>query len=401
MPHSTSLSRRMLLAAMGTAALPLAQPQLARAEVASRLLNKRLIIVTLSGGNDGLNTVVPYRDPLYRSLRPSLALPTARCLPISADVALHPALVQMRAIYEAGELSVVQDVGYPSPNLSHFASADIWNAGSTETKNFAEHWYGNAVSDNAQVFVAQDLDCQAMLFSSGAATGVGNDVVAFQASQLPLGNDFEVAQAITPQLQPGAGSVVRMLARAPLQNQEIASRIAKRIAGHSAAKTNPAEDGLYQQVALAQWVLARGVKVPLLRLEQGGYDTHSGQLPRQAERLNVLDTALARLRNGLRSEGLWQDSVVLVQSEFGRRAAQNGYDGTDHGAAGPVFLLGGGVAGGVYGQRSALDNLDGLGNLRYGIDFRRLYASVLQDLWQLPVNRLAAAGYAPLDMRLT
>ena len=396
MKPSARLSRRACLQAMGSLAL-LPTPLRAQALATDRLARKRLIVLMLAGGNDGLNTLVPVRDPLYRRLRPTLALSRHDCLPLNGELALHPALRSLRALHERGEVAVVQDVGYPQPNLSHFVSTDVWHSGNTSPALAREGWWGNLVQDHRSLFDAAGLDAHAMLFTPGNAMARGHGVELFLASQLPRGGATPPSAARLRPLPATAPSLQRQLAEGIEMQQRIAHRFAQRLAGRPLQVPDETADLLMQQVQLLLAALDRGVAVPLFKLEQGGYDMHSGQRERQAEQFAALDAALATLAAGLRAAGQWDDTLVLVHSEFGRRAAQNGHGGTDHGAAGPAFLLGGKVAGGLYGQMPRLDRLDENGNLVAGTDLRRLYATVAGPWFGLPADRFATQGQAALD----
>jgi uncharacterized protein (DUF1501 family) len=395
---AASLSRRDCLKFIG---LPLAGAfgvPTARAADAGALARKRLIVITLNGGNDGLNTLVPWRDPLYRKLRPSVHVKPEGLLTVNDELALHPQLGGLMKMLQAGEVAVLQDVGYPESSLSHFESADVWASGEPRREARHEGWYGRAVMSNRAVFDAARFDACAISFdkSTGFANGRGVPVLipgpdVFDAPREGLARAAVAADA---------PEITTRLAELVNEGHDVKQRVLRRLAGAARPKWPLYEEPLAVQTKLAHWFMTQGVAAPLVRIVQDGYDTHANQLPRHATLLGQLDAALVELRRRLVADGLWNDTVVMLHSEFGRRAAQNGYDGTDHGTAGPVFLVGGRLQGGVYGKRAALDRLDGVGNVGFDCDFRRVYSTLVARLWDLPANPLAAAGFAPLDLRL-
>lgn len=397
-----ALSRRRLIAAAFALGAGRALP--ARAAPApdaiARLRTKRLIVLALVGGNDGLNTLVPVRDPLYRRLRPTLALPAGELLPLDGEFALHPALRETTALYQRGELAVVPDVGYPRPNLSHFESAAIWDSADPLQGTAASAgWWGELVMRQRGAFEAAQLDAAALSFDSAAAFAAGQRVPVLRARQ-------DVAELFAPgpaRLAPGAlrsHGTARELAEMLADGERVRERVAQRLRHAQRPSWRPYEQPIDVQVQLTDWFLSNGVAVPLLRLNLDGFDTHTELLPRHGALMALLDRTLAGLRERLRAAGLWDDTVVLVHSEFGRRPAENGHGGTDHGTAGPLLLAGGRVQGGVHGARAALDALDHEGNPRFATDFRRVYGTIASGLFGLPAEPFAAADRPPLAIRL-
>lgn len=397
-----SAARRRLLvaaAALPASALPLqaaAQPSAA----AGALARKRLIVITLAGGNDGLNTLIPYADPLYRRLRPTLAHARENILPLDAALGLHPSLRAAMTMYQAGELAVVPDVGYPQPNLSHFESAAIWDSADVRRGTAATSgWWGEVVMRNRTAFDAARLDTAAVTFERAAAFANGQRVPVLRAQQdmAALFSPRRPRLAQTPAAHTGT---VRYLADMIDVGEAVRDRVAARLRDVPLPKWRPYEEPVDVQLRLTDWMLGHGVTTPLVRLVLDGFDTHSELMARHADRLTALDRMLAGLRANLVAAGLWNDTVILVQSEFGRRPAENGFGGTDHGTAGPLLLAGGRVQGGVHGARSSLETLDHDGNPVFATDFRCVYASVVAGLFGLDANPFAEAGCAPLPIRL-
>jgi uncharacterized protein (DUF1501 family) len=394
-PPASPLRRALLAAGAGLALAPAAAPAVART-TADGLQRKRLILLTLNGGNDGLSTVVPHRDPLYRRLRPTLALDSAGLYPLDDALALHPALGATAAMYGAGELAVVLDVGYPQPNLSHFESAAVWDSADLRGTAASTGWWGRLAMDNRAAFQAAGLDAAAVSFDARAAFAMGEGVPVLYAGQ-NIADLFEHRRATLPT---GAGGAAGALARLLDESTQVRQRVAARLLHAKRPNWQPYERPVDVALRLTDWFLTHGVRAPVLQMAIGGFDTHTSQRPRHDELMHMLDHTLGELRARLRAAGLWNDTVVMVHSEFGRRPAENDHGGTDHGTAGPVLLAGGAVQGGIVGRRAALDDLDAAGNLRHGIDLRRLYASVASNLFALPADPFSTAGHAPLPLRL-
>ena len=393
-------SRRGFLAAvttLGASAAGTLLPGVASTAAPDRLRTKRLLLLTLYGGNDGLNTLVPYRDPLYRALRPTIALPREKLLPLNDELALHPELRRLARLFEAGELAVVPDVGYPRPDLSHFESIAVWESGEERGTAAKTGWWAKVLAANRSAFEAVPLDAAAISFEPTAAFARGYRVPILHANQ-------NLDDLFTPAgLTAGAGGVAaaaRPLAEVLEDAAAVRARIAQRMRAVPRPHWGPSEEPINVQVRLADWFLAHGTAVPMVRMALGGFDHHTSLLPRHHERMVMLDRALGELSDRLRASGLWNDSVIVVHSEFGRRPGENGFAGTDHGTSGPVLILGGRVGGGVHGRPAALDRLDDAGNLLYQTDLRSVYASAVSRLFALPVDPFTAAGFQPLPLTL-
>ena len=395
-PHEFS-TRRQTLLGLGAAALGLCSSPLksfAASDDALMLTRKRLLLFTLYGGNDGLNTLVPYRDPLYAQLRPTLALDTKTLLPVSDEVALHARMTEVMNMFQAGEVAVIQDVGYPNPNLSHFDSIAVWDSAQPAREQRGNTgWFGELAMRNKPLFNAARFDAAVVSFDQNTGFAQGDQVPILQADR----NAFDLTthlERITA--YDHAPQTVRRLADMINQGIDVNARFAARLKGIARPQWQPYEEPLDVQTKLTEWMINSGVTTPMLALAQDGFDTHAGLLERHDERLHTIDAGLAALRRGLKANGTWNDTVIMVHSEFGRRVAENGFGGTDHGTASPVFLIGGKVKGGIYGQRALLDDLDHDGNLKFTTDYRRVYSTLAANLWQLPANPFAEAGFEPL-----
>jgi uncharacterized protein (DUF1501 family) len=346
-----------------------------------------LIVVELKGGNDGLNTLVPYRDDAYYALRPKLAIPRDRVVQLSDRLGLHPALALLRVFWDRGELGVLQGVGYPAPNLSHFRSIEIWDTASRSdqylptgwlTRTFAGFPVPASFAADGFVIGSYDLgplDGGARVLTLGSATqfaGLGKP---------PAERNVQGPQALAHILRTEA---------------DIA-RAASRLRGsHAFATTFPATP-FGNAVRAACSVIAEAQDVAVVRITQNGYDTHANQAPTQARLLGELAEGLVALAHGLDELYRYDDTLIVTYAEFGRRPRENASGGTDHGTSSVHFALGGGVAGGLYGAAPALDRLSADGNLAYAIDFRSVYATALAR-WGVDSSAILGGRFAPLPI---
>ncbi|HLI28063.1 MAG TPA: DUF1501 domain-containing protein [Chloroflexota bacterium] len=402
--------RRGLILVTASAAAPAflvkaaAHAQVPSADPRSRSRNV-LVVVQLSGGNDGLNTVIPYRDPLYRELRPRLAVPEAEALPLDAELALHPALGPLKERFDAGQLAIVAGVGYPNPDRSHFRAMDIWQT--AEPEAYAETgWLGRYLAGCAcgggeqaaalsltptlpralwteSVFVPSLTSLAAYRFQSDPR---------YPADRAARLRALQALDATTEALRPYA----QFLGQQSL-NALASAEAVQRVAG---SWQTPIEYPENNPLAVALKAVGQliggdyGLRVAYVQL--GGFDTHANQQATHQRLLEQLGGALDAFQRDLEAMGKADQVVTMTFSEFGRRVRENGSGGTDHGTAEPLFILGTRVRGGLYGRQPPLDDLDS-GDLRFQVDFRAVYATLL-DRW-LGSDPVAVLGrsYAPLD----
>ncbi len=342
---------------------------------------KTLMVVQLVGANDGLNTFIPYTDPNYIRFRPDLAIRDG--IPITSQVALHPSLGSLKPFFDRQELTIVQNVSYPNPDLSHFRAQDIWQSGET-TDTVASGWlarylqWGQAVPGDG-IFIGEEYPL--------ALLGENDERYLQLSPTLIIQTGGRLGQAVklaynTPQTNPLAEAVRQSV----LESQAALEQFQGKVAQRTANGTYP-KDNIGNQFALASVVLESLPKVVYLTI--GGWDTHVNQLPQQQRLLKSVGDSLAALMTDLKNRGTDRNVLIMVQTEFGRRVAQNGSGGTDHGTATPVFFLGGTLKGEIIGGQPDLANLVN-GNLPWQIDFRSLYAETL-DRW-LGANAKAILG---------
>jgi uncharacterized protein (DUF1501 family) len=341
-------------------------------------MGRILLLVELAGGNDGLNTLIPYADPAYRELRPTIGVPRDRVLQLSEQAGLHEKLSPLMDSWKAGELAVVQGVGYPSPNLSHFRSIEIWDTASASNQTLTEGWVARA------------------LRGVNLPAGIGVDCIVTDTNMLPMsGPDLrtivmEDAESFLRQAE-AAGTEKSVADR---QNEALAHLLAVRHEVNAAAAglrtrlgklSDPHEvfdqlNPLGRQLDLATRILVSSVPIVAIKTALGSFDTHADQSAGHARLLEFLASSLATLRRNLLAANLWNDVVVMTYSEFGRRPKENANAGTDHGTAAPQFVMGGTVKGGLYGRPPSLADLQN-GDMQYSVDFRNVFATVARACW--------------------
>ena len=329
-----------------------------------------LILVELKGGNDGLNTVVPYTDPNYYALRPRIAIPAGEVLPLGEGHGLHPALQPLLPLWQAGELAI-----WDTASNSHEYLPQGWLA-----RSFLGRPPPPGFAADAVVVGSQDM---------GPLSG-GGRVVAL--------NNPEQFARLARLAQEGGGRGSGALAHIRRVESDIVSAATKFNVPASgvAIRSEFPQSGFGTAVRTACQVLGSGAEVAVLRLSLSGFDTHQNQPAIHANLLKQLADGLVALRSALIELKLWDRTLVLSYAEFGRRPRENQSNGTDHGTANVHFALGGAVRGGLYGEAPDLARLDADGNLAHTVDFRRLYATVLERWWGIESVSVLGARFQPL-----
>ncbi|MEE9335583.1 MAG: DUF1501 domain-containing protein [Granulosicoccaceae bacterium] len=344
---------------------------------------QRLILLELSGANDGLNTLVPHSDEQYYSLRPNIGLPKSAIIMLDDDFALHQSLKPLMQLWEQTELAWVHGLGYPKPNRSHFKSIALWETGGDGKADGErgwlthdiEHAYGQRLSDAHGISLVDDM----AVFDSPD----GRWLSMKSASKL-LQTDYKPTDS--------EGFTNPLLKRVEQQSHELESMLASlssKLDKVADVKKMPAT-GLGRQLSEVIRLIRAGLDTPVYRIRIGGFDTHENQLGRHARRLSELSEAVAATRLTLKQDNEWDNTLIISYSEFGRRAAENKSGGTDHGTAAPHFLAGGALNGGLYGRSPDLSNLID-GDPAHTLDYRSLYEQVLSGWFNIGENQFS--GY--------
>jgi uncharacterized protein (DUF1501 family) len=404
-----SLDRRSFLtgslAALSGAAL--APNWLAAASRSLPAGARRLVVLELFGGNDGLNTLVPFEDELYYKARPLLALKRQQVLPIDDLNGLHPSLVRTRARYDEGRVAIVRDVGYPGPNLSHFASRDVWSCASTEALPSASGWLGRSaeageLAELGLLSIGSDVAARLVRGKQTTPCAVP-DLGSFRFDTLGALHPREARARLAAFGLLGAsndGQGETAFVAQGLRQARRASELLAR-APRSQRPVDYPGGTLGRDLAAVADVIASDLPARLFHVQLKDFDTHTKQHARHAQLLGELDLALDAFLNDLRAQGRLDDTLVLVISEFGRRVAESGVSteaGTDHGAASLTLLLGSGVRGGLHGGQPDLERLDEAGNLIQRVDFRSVLQSALVDWLQLDARSVLGATWPRLEL---
>ena len=347
---------------------------------------RTLLLVELNGGNDGLNTVIPYSDPLYQELRPKIAIKRDQVLQLSGQLGLHPAMDALMSHWEKSELAVVNGVGYPDPNRSHFRSIDIWDTASGSEEVLQAGWVARAFAANNPP-ASLTADSIVIGRNSAPVSGAGIRNISMRSAR----NFVREARKLSAINQQATNAALSHLLAVQGDIRRAATDLEQRLEQAGEFTVAFPKNRFGRDLETAARLLASGVRVPVIKVALGSFDTHANQAGTHRRLLTELSTGLSAFQEAMQAGGLWDQLLVMTYSEFGRRAAENGSRGTDHGTAAPHLLMGGRVNGGFYGKQPALYDLENK-DLKYSTDYRELYSSVLHDWWgisELP-------GYTPL-----
>ncbi len=347
-----------------------------------------LVLVTLYGGNDGLNTVVPFTDPIYQSARSNIALTSSQLLPFTSSLAFNASLPSISALYGQNKVAIVQGVSYPNPSLSHFSSMAIWQSASLD--GVSSGWIGRW------------LDLQP--HSAFNAIGVGSvlppafvgeksvaSMVDTSGIQLPWGP----VATLLPRLGASSSSDAPLEAAAATSITDLFSTAT--LLGPLVPKS-PTGSQLGQQLSLVSTLINAGVPTRVWEVNLSSFDTHTGEQSDQNALLAEVDAAIGAFMTSISAGSRSNDVTIMVYSEFGRRVGSNASAGTDHGTSAPVLLIGNGVKGGLYGEPAPLDALDENGNLEVTTDFRAVYGGLLQDILATPVGDIIPSWGSALSV---
>lgn len=391
-----NFSRRDFLKLTGAGALATAMPlsvaDVVRAGAASPLPagTPILVIVTLYGGNDGLNTVVPYEDPVYYSSRPGISIAQGAVLPLADGLGLNPSMTGFESLWAAKRLTVVRGVSYPDPNLSHFASMAIWQSASP-VEPVSSGWIGRWLDlqpHNPMLAIgigsvlapllagvkqsASVLPTGGLTLPSGAAGGYFRSLGQQSASDSAL--QKSAALSFTDLYSLSASVEGALAAPAPVPTD--------------LSTANAGLPSLSQQLDVVAKLIAANAPTRVWEVSIGGFDTHADEVSAQSALVGGVAGSVAGFLSQVDGTPRANDVTVLVYSEFGRRVQANASQGTDHGSAGPVFIAGRAGAGGFVGDEPSLSQLDSTGNLLVTTDFRDVYGAILEDLLDTPVDQV-------------
>lgn len=368
------------------------------------------VVIQANGGNDGLNTLVPYTDSAYKSLRPALAFKDSelkdaggRSTIIDNSFGLHPSMGKVKELYDAGKVAIVNGVGYPSPNLSHFVSTDIWHTANTNAGQ-GDGWLGKYA--DIALFGKSGLSA-ASIGNQLPKAFFGDKVVipnitsfanyTFQTDARNRGDENNQVNTFntTNRRDFPTGSFAEALAATGVDAVSGAAQVETAIATYTSPVTYPIGTApnvnpLASALRMAAQLITTMPEANLLYVNFGGFDTHANQIGNQADPANKLvgdhatllryfSEAVKAFYDDLAAHNLADNTVLMQWSEFGRRPRENASFGCDHGTTSQMFIIGNPVKGGIYGTQPSLTDLDQAGNMKFEVDFRSVYATLLDD----------------------
>ena len=374
--------RELITAILAGMSIPLAPLELAAASTRN---GRRLILVELSGANDGLNTLVPIKDERYRELRPKIGLLKHEVFDLGQGLALHSAMEPLDAAWQAGDMAVLQGLGYPGQNRSHFKSIAIWETGGDGNKSGKTGWL---TEDIEGVAGAEQLDAHGISLDGGMGVFASPSGVWLSMTSMAQFSNLRTKVETIKTVDSKNPALSLVLDRGRALDASMRS-ISKKIGNsryQSPMRINAGDFG--KQVSMAASLIDAGIEAPVLKLKINGFDTHENQAWRHRALLRNLAKGLSGLRKALKRSGHWEDTLVMTYSEFGRRALENESGGTDHGTAAPHFLMSGALDGGIWGIHPDLGDINE-GDVSYTMDYRVVYDRVLADWFSLDQNRFS------------
>ena len=342
---------------------------------------RRIVLIELSGANDGLNTVIPFANDRYFDLRPNLAIEPKDRFSISNSLALHSALTNLGNIWERGELAVIQGLGYPGANRSHFKSIALWETGGDGSGSGKTGWL---TEDMEELGAAYDFDAHGISLDGGMGIFTSQNGIWLSmtsAEQFKRLSKSTIAAKSTSQNP----ALEMLLTRAAALNSSM-ERITNKFSTSRGRNFKIRAGDLGRQLSLATTLIAAGIDTPVLKVKIDGFDTHEDQSWRHQRLLENLGRAVSGFAQQLRKIDQWDNTLVLTYSEFGRRAVENSTNGTDHGTAAPHFMAGGAINGGLYGTHPSLSALID-GDMQFTMDYRSVYEWILSQWFEIESNR--------------
>jgi uncharacterized protein (DUF1501 family) len=370
-----------------------------------------LVVVQLSGGNDGLNTVIPFAHDAYRKARPSLAVGKDQVKKIDDELGFHPSLDGFSKLLEGGRLGIIQGVGYPNPDRSHFSSMDIWHTARPDLYSKSSGgghrvtgWIGRCLDAHAGTQAGGDMPGLHLGAGRLPLALVGEEVrvasvSALEGFKLDDGGDANVRKAMQQAAsakRDGADDLVTFLQRGTLSAMESSRRVQESLGAYKTDVKYP-ETGLARRLKTVAQLIDAGLGTRVYYLDLDGFDTHATQAAAHAALLAELGGAMAAFVDDLEQHGHGKRVLTATFSEFGRRLRENASQGTDHGAAAPMFVAGGRVKSGLIGKHPSMTDLDE-GDLKHTTDFRAVYAALLEEWLGVGSECVLGAKFEPVKL---
>lgn len=403
-----TLSRRRFLAASSVVAWGATAPGLWRqvalaAPAADRpgAADTVLVVIELTGGNDGLNTAIPIRDPAYAAARPTLKQTIGKVKKVNDDLALHPVMSRLAGLFEKSQLAIIQGVGYPNPNRSHFVSMDFWHT-ATLKEGEPYGWLGRTADRIGATSGSLHIgggNLPLALNGPAARAASLRSLAEYQLRVSPTGDDpskRRIVEGFASSPENSGNGLLDLVKQSARETYKSAERLRAVGEKYDTPVKYPAS-GLAGRLKLIAQLIDAGVPERVYYTSLPGFDTHSDQAKQHADLLQELSDAIAAFQEDITHHGHQRRVLTTTFSEFGRRVKENGSLGTDHGAASQMFLVGDAVKAGVIGAHPSLTDLDD-GDLKHHTDFRSVYATLLEHWLKLPPREILGADYPLLPL---
>ena len=356
------MNRRQIFQLIGLMPLWPVLPGLATSE---RFSARSLILLELKGGNDGLNTLIPVDDDHYYRARPTIAIKKSEAVLLNDGFGMHPALLSLKPIWTEGDLAWIMGLGYPTPNRSHFRSIEIWETGSDANAYLDDGWLARLLAhlDNPLTGISLDNDLGPLVGHTGSVVLHRQKLFTQQAKR---------RKTDTPKQ---ANTSLKHILAVRSRTTAAAQLLEERISSMNLVNVAMPKTAIGNQLRRVLELQQTGLPISVFKVSLGSFDTHAAQVPTHARLLDQLADALSEYTRQAKRFGLWESSLLVTYSEFGRRVSENGSSGTDHGTAAPHLIIGGAVRGGLYGKHPDLVHLDN-GDFSFTLDFRQLYGTL-------------------------
>ena len=399
-------SRRDFLKLTGAdamaASLPLSFSEIASAAVATPLPAKTpiVVLVTLYGGNDGLNTLVPYLDSTYYSSRPGISVDQSTVLPLGDGLGFNPAMKNFASLWNAKQLTIVRGVSYPNPNLSHFSSMAIWQTASPAT-SISTGWIGRWL-DTQPLNPMLAVSVGSTMPPAFAGAKQSGSVMPATGFKLPTGTALSQFKSLGAQTA-GASPVTQSAALSIANLYQMASTVSSELAAGALKPVDPTlqnvgNSNLNPQLDAVATLISAGAPTRVWEVSIGGFDTHADEVATQNALIGGVSDSVARFMSQIAGTKRANDVTVVVYTEFGRRVKANAAQGTDHGTSNAVYVVGKSGVGGFIGDEPSLTQLDATGNMLMTTDFRDVYGSILEDLLATPVGKIIPGWNSKLPL---
>ncbi len=395
--NPSKLNRRLFMGLSMAATFPLflGKTLCALGDESSVGAEEILVVIQLSGGNDGLNTLVPYGDDAYGQNRRGLLID--KPLKIDEYVGLNPNLDKLLPLYKDGKMAIVQGVSYPNPNRSHFKAMDIWHTGDMRGRGVETGWLGRAIDARCPSDQDPNLVINVGTSVPYALNAKVHKPVSFDQTEAYQwrGRDRKEFDELN-QKQHGMSNL-DWLHRVAANARSSSSTVRRAARNYKAKGNYPQRNQLAGQLRTVASLIVGKLRTRVFYVSMGGFDTHVRQKNTHDRLMRQFGDAVAAFLDDLKQQGVSKRVLVTVFSEFGRRVTENGSQGTDHGVAGPMFLIGDRVKGGLKGKYPSLTDLD-KGDLKMSVDFRQVYASILEDWVKIPSKQVLGKQFTKLDL---